>query len=247
MAVSSLAAQRATEPVVVEARPVESARPAGPPGRAVQSADRGGTAGRHGREAGRSAERMAGAASSGTAVAVASTLAARSRRQPRGGLPPPATVAGGIAMALLEIEAGCRSVGQLERICSPALWSVLEQTVRRRGGPFAAGHALIRVHCQNHSAELADAGAVRGRRRSSSGSKPVAADGWSRFCRCSAMAGWRRVPVAGDAGVADGEQADGRPVAPGGGQRSVVATRDWPCPVSAALVSSRSPELSSAG
>jgi hypothetical protein len=70
-------------------------------------------------------------------------------------------------MALLEeIEAGCRSVAQLERVCSPALWSVLEQTVRRRGGPFAAGHALIRVHCQNHSAELADAVAVvrRGRR-----------------------------------------------------------------------------------
>lgn len=161
MAVSSHAPQRATDPAVVEARLVESARPAGPPpGRAVQSADRGGTAGRHGREAGLSAERMAGSASSRTAVAVASTLAARSRRQRRAGLPPPATVAGGIAMALLEIEAGCRSVAQLERICSPALWSVLEQTVRRRGGPFAAGHALIRVHCQNHSAELADAVAV---------------------------------------------------------------------------------------
>ena len=168
MAVSSLATRRAPAPVVVEAGLAESAYPADPPpGRAVQSADRGGPAGRHGREDGRLADAKVRAATSATAVAVASTLAAaRNRRQARGGLPPPATVAGGIAMALLEIEAGCRSVAQLERICSPALWSVLEQTIRRRGGPFPAGHALIRVHCQNHSAELADAVAVvrRGKR-----------------------------------------------------------------------------------
>jgi hypothetical protein len=63
-------------------------------------------------------------------------------------------------MALLEIEAGCRSVAQLERICTPELWSVLERTVRRRGGPVPAGHTLVRVHCQQHSAWLADAVAV---------------------------------------------------------------------------------------
>jgi hypothetical protein len=168
MAVSSLASRRAAGPVGAEADLASSADPAGPPpGRAVQSADRGGTAGRHGREVGGSAGGMVRAASGAATLAVTSPLAAtRNRRQERAGLPPPATVAGGIAMALLEIEAGCRSVAQLERICAPALWSALELTIRRRGGPFAAGHALIRVHCQRHSAELADAVAVvrRGKR-----------------------------------------------------------------------------------
>jgi Family of unknown function (DUF6459) len=84
----------------------------------------------------------------------------RSRRGAPAGLPPPATVAGGIAMALLEIEAGCRSVAQLERVCTPELWSMLEQTVLRRGGPFPAGNALIRVHCQENSPGRADAVAV---------------------------------------------------------------------------------------
>jgi Family of unknown function (DUF6459) len=159
MAVSSVAPQGA-DPVAAGAYPVECADPAGlPPGRAVQSADRSGTAGRHGREDDRTAAGMARVAAK-AAAAVASTLAARGRRPPRAGLPPPATVAGGIAMALLEIEAGCRSVAQLERVCTPQLWSKLEHTVRRRGGPFPAGHALIRVHCQNHSAELADAVAL---------------------------------------------------------------------------------------
>jgi hypothetical protein len=89
-----------------------------------------------------------------------------SRRGPWAGLPPPATIVGGIAMAMLEIEAGCRSVAQLERICTPELWSMLEQTVLRRGGPFPAGNALIRVHCQENSPGLADAVAVvrRGQR-----------------------------------------------------------------------------------
>lgn len=90
----------------------------------------------------------------------AAPVGVRSRRGPRAGLPPPATIAGGIAMALLEIEAGCRSVAQLERVCTPELWSVLERTVRRRGGPFPAGNALIRVHCQERSPGLADAVAV---------------------------------------------------------------------------------------
>jgi hypothetical protein len=84
----------------------------------------------------------------------------RSRRGARAGLPPPATVAGGIAMALLEVEAGCRSVAQLERVCTPELWSVLEQTVLRRGGPFPAGNALLRVHCQENWPGRADAVAV---------------------------------------------------------------------------------------
>jgi len=45
-------------------------------------------------------------------------------------------------------------------VCTPELWSVLEQTVRRRGGPFPAGNALIRVHCQENSPGVADAVAV---------------------------------------------------------------------------------------
>src|SRR6266540_3193727 len=90
----------------------------------------------------------------------AAVVGVRSRRGPRVGLPPPATIAGGIAMALLEIEAGCRSVAQLERVCTPELWSVLEPTVRRRGGPFPTGNALIRVHCQENTPGLADAVAV---------------------------------------------------------------------------------------
>jgi hypothetical protein len=45
-------------------------------------------------------------------------------------------------------------------VCTPELWSVLEQTVRRRGGPFPAGNALIRVHCQENAPGRADAVAV---------------------------------------------------------------------------------------
>jgi hypothetical protein len=75
-------------------------------------------------------------------------------------LPSPASVAGGIAMALLEVEAGCRSALQLERVCAPELWQRLEQRVQRRGGPFPAAQALMSVHCQEHLPGVANAVAV---------------------------------------------------------------------------------------
>jgi len=78
----------------------------------------------------------------------------------RRGLPSPASVAGGIAMALLEVEAGCRSALQLERVCAPELWDRLEQRVRRQGAPFPAAQALMSVHCQEHVPGVANAVAV---------------------------------------------------------------------------------------
>ncbi len=93
--------------------------------------------------------------------------AARSGKAPgtagrplRRGLPSPASVAGGIAMALLEVEAGCRSAVQLERVCAPELWDRLERRVRRRGAPFPAAQALLRVHCQENVPGVANAVAV---------------------------------------------------------------------------------------
>src|SRR6266545_5562753 len=81
--------------------------------------------------------------------------AARSGKAPgtagrplRRGLPSPASVAGGIAMALLEVEAGCRSAVQLERVCAPELWAGIEHRLERRGGPLPSGRALLRVVCQ---------------------------------------------------------------------------------------------------
>jgi len=89
----------------------------------------------------------------GTAPGIAGPSARR-------GLPSPASVAGGIAMALLEVEAGCRSALQLERVCAPELWTRLERRVRRRGAPFPAGRALISVHCQEQLPGVANAVAV---------------------------------------------------------------------------------------
>jgi Family of unknown function (DUF6459) len=82
------------------------------------------------------------------------------RRAARRRLPAPATVAGSIAIALLEVEAGCRSATQLERVCAPALWDTLGLRIRRRGGPVPGGRALLRLHCQEHVPGLADAVAV---------------------------------------------------------------------------------------
>ena len=65
-----------------------------------------------------------------------------------------------IALALLEVEAGCRSAVQLERIFSPELWEALEQRIGRRGGPLPSGRSLISVHCQEDRPGLADTVAV---------------------------------------------------------------------------------------
>jgi hypothetical protein len=82
------------------------------------------------------------------------------RRRARASLPPPAAVTRDIALALLEVEAGCRSATQLERIFSPALWQALEHRIGRRGGPLPSGRSLISVRCQEDTPGLADTVAV---------------------------------------------------------------------------------------
>jgi hypothetical protein len=82
------------------------------------------------------------------------------RRRGRARLPSPAAVTRDIALALLEVEAGCRSAGQLERIFSPELWEVLEHRIGRRGGPLPSGRSLVSVHCQEDRPGLADTVAV---------------------------------------------------------------------------------------
>ena len=82
------------------------------------------------------------------------------RRRARANLPPPTAVTRDIALALLEVEAGCRSAAQLERVFSPELWEALEPRISRRGGPLPSGRSLLSVRCQEHSPGLADAVAV---------------------------------------------------------------------------------------
>ena len=82
------------------------------------------------------------------------------RQRARAGLPSPAAVTRNIALALLEVEAGCRSAAQLERIFSPELWEVLEHRIGRRGGPLPSGRSLVSVHCQEDRPGLADTVAV---------------------------------------------------------------------------------------
>ena len=82
------------------------------------------------------------------------------RRRARPGLPSPAAVTRDIALALLEVEAGCRSAAQLERIFRPELWEAIEQRIGRRGGPLPSGRSLVSVHCQEDRPGLADTVAV---------------------------------------------------------------------------------------
>jgi hypothetical protein len=82
------------------------------------------------------------------------------RRRARGTLPSPVAVTRDIALALLEVEAGCRSAGQLERIFTPKLWEALEHRIGRRGGPLPCGRSLMSVVCQEHTPGLADTVAV---------------------------------------------------------------------------------------
>jgi hypothetical protein len=84
--------------------------------------------------------------------------AARRRARPR--VPSPVAVTTDLAMALLEVEAGCRSATQIERVCSPELWASLEHRIRRRGGPLPSGRAVISVRCQESWPGLADTVAV---------------------------------------------------------------------------------------
>ena len=82
------------------------------------------------------------------------------RRRARAHLPPPGAVTRDIALALLEVEAGCRSAAQLERIFSPELWQALEHRIGRRGGPLPSGRSLMSVRCQEDTPGLADTVAV---------------------------------------------------------------------------------------
>jgi Family of unknown function (DUF6459) len=84
--------------------------------------------------------------------------AARRRARPR--VPSPVAITMDVAMALLEVEAGCRSAVQLERICSPELWARLERRIGRRGGPLPTGRSVISVRCQESWPGLADTVAV---------------------------------------------------------------------------------------
>jgi hypothetical protein len=82
------------------------------------------------------------------------------RRRARASLPSPAAVTREIALALLEVEAGCRSVNQLERVVSRELWAELEPCIGRRGGPLPSGRSVISVCCQEDTPGLADTVAV---------------------------------------------------------------------------------------
>ena len=81
-------------------------------------------------------------------------------RRRRARVKSPAAVTRDIALALLEVEAGCRSATQLERVFSPELWEALEHRIRRRGGPLPSGQSLISVRCQEDAPGLADTVAV---------------------------------------------------------------------------------------
>ena len=82
------------------------------------------------------------------------------RLRARASLPSPVAITRDIALALLEVEAGCRSAWQLERIFSPQLWEALEHRIGRRGGPLPSGRSLISVRCQEDRPGLADTVAV---------------------------------------------------------------------------------------
>jgi hypothetical protein len=103
------------------------------------------------------------------------------RRRARANLPSPVAITREIALALLEVEAGCRSAAQLERIFSPQLWEALEHRIGRRGGPLPSGRSLISVRCQEDRPGLADTVAVFARAcwsgRWRSDSTPVGAGG----------------------------------------------------------------------
>jgi Family of unknown function (DUF6459) len=90
--------------------------------------------------------------------------ATRALRRPA--MTSPVLIAGRIAVALLEVEAGCRPGHQLERHCHPTLWERLAPRLCFGGGPVITCHSLRRVLAQEHIPGLVEAVVVleRGRR-----------------------------------------------------------------------------------
>jgi Family of unknown function (DUF6459) len=72
----------------------------------------------------------------------------------------PVLIAGKIAVALFEVEAGFRPIRQLERFSHPTLWERLVPRLCYRGGPATTYHSLRRVLVQEHIPGLVDAVAV---------------------------------------------------------------------------------------
>ena len=94
------------------------------------------------------------------------TLRKQARTEARRTLPNPAATARALALAICEIEAGLRSVSQLERICHPSLWESIANRIQRAGGPPVSGGSALRIRVQELQPGLVDAVAVirRGQR-----------------------------------------------------------------------------------
>jgi Family of unknown function (DUF6459) len=95
-------------------------------------------------------------------------LTLRERRRPtaRRGLTDPVATARAIALAVCEVEAGLRSVSQLERVCHHSLWQAVADRLQRAGGPPVSAASVLRVGVQELQPGLVDAVAVvrRGQR-----------------------------------------------------------------------------------
>jgi hypothetical protein len=109
----------------------------------------------------------------------------------------PVEVVATIARALLEIEAGNRPGGQLERVCHPTLWQALDRRLPRDGGPRITCDSLRRVLVQQHRPGLVDGVALlqRGPRLEPVAMRlVVAAGGWQLTELQYVPAGGRRDP-----------------------------------------------------
>jgi hypothetical protein len=88
-------------------------------------------------------------------------VGASDRRAARHGLPHPRHLVGQVAMALLEVEAGCRSPAQLERRCEPEVWERISAQLNvDPSRNVLPTQALVRVHCQEPLPGLANGVAV---------------------------------------------------------------------------------------
>ncbi len=79
------------------------------------------------------------------------------RARIRSELTSPATAAVTIALALCEVEAGNRSVAQLEPFFHHTLWAAASPRIRRSGGQAVTTKSLVRVVLQESTPGLVDA------------------------------------------------------------------------------------------